>query len=72
MMQTSPLFLLLSVLIFALLIALFIIVFLRAIANAVWNRPTWKGIIISAIFGLLPLYLILCALGIMGEDERLK
>lgn len=31
------------------------------------NTPTWEGIIISAIIGLLPLYLVLCFLGYMGE-----
>lgn len=33
------------------------------------NLPSWKGIIISAILGMLPLYLILCFFGVMG-DER--
>ncbi len=34
------------------------------------NQPTMKGVIISFIFGLLPLYLILCILGIMGEERN--
>lgn len=34
------------------------------------NQPTMKGVIISLIFGLLPLYLILCVLGIMGEERN--
>jgi len=34
------------------------------------NNPTWKGIIISALVGLLPLYLIFCFLGWMGEERR--
>ena len=33
------------------------------------NSPTWKGIIISALLGLLPLYLILCFFGILGEEK---
>lgn len=35
-----------------------------------WARcnPTFKGVIISLIFGVLPLYLILCFLGLMGEE----
>jgi hypothetical protein len=33
------------------------------------NTPTWKGIIISAILGMLPLYLVLCFFGIMGEEN---
>ena len=34
------------------------------------NIPTWKGIIISSIIGLLPLYLVLCFFGKMGEKEN--
>lgn len=33
--------------------------------------PTWGGIIISAILGMLPLYLILCFFGIMGESRNI-
>ena len=33
--------------------------------------PTWGGIIISAILGMLPLYLILCFFGIMGEPRNI-
>lgn len=32
--------------------------------------PTWKGIIGSTIFGLLPLYLILCFFGLMGDERN--
>lgn len=52
------------ILIIALLIGL-----ARLIAHARWNRPTWKGIIISAILGALPLYLFLCLIGVMGDDD---
>ncbi len=34
------------------------------------KNPTWKGIIISAILGLLPFYLILCFFGLMGEQKN--
>lgn len=34
------------------------------------NQPTMKGVIISLIFGLLPLYLILCICGKMGEERN--
>ena len=39
-----------------------------------WARcnPTFKGIIISLIFGLLPPYLILCFFGLMGEERQRK
>ena len=34
------------------------------------NRPTWKGAIISFVIGLLPFYLFLCLLGVMGEKRQ--
>ena len=34
------------------------------------NMPTWKGIIISAILGLLVLYLVCCFFGLMGEEQK--
>ena len=34
------------------------------------NLPTWKGIIISAILGLLVLYLVCCFFGLMGEEQK--
>jgi len=34
------------------------------------NAPTWKGIIISAMMGCLPFYLVLCYLEFMGEDRK--
>ena len=39
------------------------------IRNAI-HVPTWTGIIISAVLGMLPLYLILCFFGIMGEARN--
>ena len=33
------------------------------------NTPTWTGIIISALLGCLPFYLVLCYFGIMGEED---
>lgn len=33
------------------------------------NSPTWEGIILSAIMGMLPLYLVLCFFGVMGEPR---
>lgn len=40
-----------------------------AVRNAAKNTPTWEGIIISALLGMLPLYLILCFFGWMGEES---
>lgn len=34
------------------------------------NKLTWEGIIISAILGMLPLYLVLCFFGIIGEEGK--
>jgi quinol-cytochrome oxidoreductase complex cytochrome b subunit len=52
-----------------LLIIGIIVLMVWAIAKGAKNSPTWKGIIISLILGLLPLYLILCFFGIMGEES---
>lgn len=35
------------------------------------NIPTWKGIIIRAILGCLPFYLVLCYLGYIGKKKML-
>ena len=43
---------------------------IKAIIRSATNLPTWSGIIISAILGMLPFYLILCYFGIMGEKRN--
>ena len=58
-------------------IMILIIVVIALVAVAVkgaWNQPTMKGVIISLIIGMLPLYLILCIFGMMGDkgDKRDK
>ncbi len=40
-----------------------------AITRGGENKPTWEGIILSAVLGLLGLYLILCYFGYMGEEK---
>lgn len=42
----------------------------RAIRDTVPNTPTWKGIIISALLGALPFYLVMCFFGWMGEERN--
>lgn len=42
---------------------------IKVIINGPTNNPTWRGIIISAVLGLLPLYLFLCWMGWMGEEK---
>ena len=54
-------------LIFFFLIIALIVVILR---YAKWNYPTWKGIIISALLAMLPLYLFCCMMGWMGEESK--
>ena len=43
---------------------------IKAIIRSATNVPTWEGIIISAILGMLPFYLFLCFFGIMGESRN--
>lgn len=52
------------------LMILLIVGVIKVISKKTANNPTWKGIIISAIFGMLPLYLICCFLGWMGEERN--
>lgn len=58
-----------AMLLFFIFLVLIIIVVVKMINNARWNTPTWRGIIISALLGALPLYLFLCFLGYMGEER---
>lgn len=50
------------------LIALIVLI-IKAIINGATNRPTWQGIIISALLGMLPFYLVMCWFGWMGESR---
>lgn len=43
---------------------------IKAIIRSATHIPTWTGIIISAILGMLPFYLFLCFFGIMGEKRN--
>lgn len=47
----------------------FIVWIIKAIINCATNSPTWQGIIISALLGMLPFYLIMCWFGWMGEEK---
>ena len=42
----------------------------KAIINSATNIPSWQGIIISALIGMLPFYLFLCWLGWMGNEKE--
>ena len=47
-----------------------VVIALVAVAvKGAWNQPTMKGVIISLIIGMLPLYLILCIFGVMGDKR---
>ena len=52
----------------AVLMIFFCWLVIKAIVNRV-NAPTWKGIIISAMFGALPFYLLMCWLGVWGVER---
>ena len=42
---------------------------IKSLINSSANTPTWNGIIISALVGMLPLYLFLCFFGVKGEKR---
>lgn len=46
-----------------------VIAFVAVAVKGAWNQPTMKGVIISLIIGMLPLYLILCIFGVMGDKR---
>ena len=57
--------------IFAILFILgIVLLIISAICDGGKNNPTWTGIIISALLNMLVLYLVLCFLGIMGEERN--
>ena len=56
----------------SILVATLIVLLILAICASWENRPTWTGVIISAMMGCLPFYLILCFFGIMGEEDEEK
>ena len=64
-MEGSPL----TMCIMLILLILVIVGAIKLITKGPSNNPTWRGIIISALIGMLPLYLVLCFLGAMGEDR---
>ncbi len=49
---------------------IFVVVLIKSIIRAGHNTPTWTGIIISALLGMLAFYLILCFFGWMGEERE--
>lgn len=51
-------------------VIILIILIIRGLINSAKNTPTWRGIIWSAIFGLLPFYLIMCFFGWAGESRK--
>ena len=46
---------------------LFIVWLILAICGMSRSNPTLLGIVVSLLIGMLPLYLILCFFGLMGE-----
>ena len=43
---------------------------MKALGRSVLNKPSWVGGIVSALLGLLPLYLLLCLFGFMGKQRE--
>lgn len=43
---------------------------IKTIINRATNVPTWKGVIISAMFGMLPFYLLMCWIGVWGNERE--
>ena len=48
----------------------FAVLVVRTIRDGIPNTPTWKGIIISLLLGLLIPYLVCCFFGWMGEERN--
>ena len=42
----------------------------KAITKSATNVPTWKGVIVSSLLGVLPFYLFMCWLGVWGEAKQ--
>ena len=51
-------------------LAIGVVMLLKALGRPILNKPTWKACIISAVIGLLPIYLLLCLFGVMGEKRK--
>lgn len=50
-------------------IVFFIIMFIKISIDHATNIPTWNGIIISSLIGMLGFYLIMCWIGWMGDKR---
>ena len=55
---------------FGLGIVIFVIWAIMAIIGSSNSNPTLLGVVVSLMLGVLPLYLILCFFGIMGEPRE--
>lgn len=51
-------------------IVIFVVWAIMAIIGSSKSNPTLQGVVLSMILGVLPLYLILCFFGIMGEPRE--
>lgn len=47
----------------------FVIWLILALLGLSRRNPTVTGVIISLLFGVLPLYLVLCFFGLMGDEK---
>jgi hypothetical protein len=51
-------------------LAIGMVMLMKALGRSVLNKPSWVGGIVSALLGLLPLYLLLCLFGFMGKQRE--
>ena len=58
------------VILFGLGIVIFVIWAIMAIIGSSNSNPTLLGVVVCLMLGVLPLYLILCFFGIMGEPRE--
>ncbi len=42
----------------------------KALGHSIFNKPTWWVALITAITGVLPIYLLLCLFGFMGIERE--
>ena len=47
-----------------------ILAIIKAIIHSATNVPSWSGVIISALLGMLPFYLFMCWMGWMGDERN--
>ena len=47
-----------------------LVMLLKALGRNVMNKPSWVGVVVTALVGLLPFYLLLCLFGFLGKQRE--